>query len=334
VRTDITADIEALLVDPARGWPEESGEWRPVAFVDLDACAASDVVPPLPPYPVIGLGDSAHPWAAQLDALIEPPVSAEAVLRQIQRAPHAAAVTMHVLRHTAGLRLEDALTFESVSYGLLQGSAEFAEWLAARKPSGPLPVGAVHVERRGADLYLTLDRPVARNAIDRAMRDQLFDAFTVASLDSEVQRIHLTAVGTSFSMGGDLVEFGTTRDLATAHLIRSRTLPARALLGCADRLEVHVQGACVGAGLEIAAFADRVTATADAWFQLPETAMGLLPGAGGCVSVPRRIGRQRAGLMMLSGRRINAMTALLWGLIDAIEDQPTIDEGRADDSSR
>jgi enoyl-CoA hydratase len=54
--------------------------------------------------------------------------------------------------------------------------------------------------------------------------------------------------------------------------------------------------------------------------------MGLLPGAGGCVSVPRRIGRQRATLMMLSGRRINAATALSWGLIDAIEEQPPVDK--------
>ncbi|PPJ40331.1 enoyl-CoA hydratase/isomerase family protein, partial [Pseudoxanthomonas sp. KAs_5_3] len=50
---------------------------------------------------------------------------------------------------------------------------------------------------------------------------------------------------------------------------------------------------------------------------------------GGCVSVPRRIGRQRAALMILSGRRINAATALRWGLIDAIEDQPAADEGGA-----
>jgi enoyl-CoA hydratase/carnithine racemase len=93
----------------------------------------------------------------------------------------------------------------------------------------------------------------------------------------------------------------------------------------ADRAEifhVHVQGACVGAGLEMAAFAARLIATPEAWFQLPELAMGLIPGAGGCVSVPRRIGRQRAALMFLSGRRINAATALRWGLIDAIEHAP------------
>jgi enoyl-CoA hydratase/carnithine racemase len=62
-----------------------------------------------------------------------------------------------------------------------------------------------------------------------------------------------------------------------------------------------------------------VRASADAFFQLPEVSMGLVPGAGGTVSVPRRIGRQRAAWMALTGARVDAPTALTWGLIDAIE---------------
>jgi enoyl-CoA hydratase/carnithine racemase len=154
------------------------------------------------------------------------------------------------------------------------------------------------------------------------MRDHLFEAFSVAALDPEIRSIKLRAAGPAFSIGGDLEEFGTTRDPAMAHLIRSRTLPALQVAGRAGILDVHVQGACVGAALEIAAFAARLTATPGAWFQLPELAMGLIPGAGGCVSLPRRIGRQRAALMILSGRRINAATALRWGLIDALENPP------------
>ncbi|MFN3798403.1 MAG: enoyl-CoA hydratase/isomerase family protein, partial [Sphingobium yanoikuyae] len=76
----------------------------------------------------------------------------------------------------------------------------------------------------------------------------------------------------------------------------------------------------VGSGLEMAAFAGQITASADAWFHLPELAMGIIPGAGGCVSLSRRIGRQRAALMILSGKRINARTALGWGLVDTIMD--------------
>ena len=58
--------------------------------------------------------------------------------------------------------------------------------------------------------------------------------------------------------------------------------------------------------------------------------MGILPGAGGCVSLTRRIGRQRAVLLMLSGKRLSARAALGWGLIDAIVDEPPGDEGGSD----
>jgi enoyl-CoA hydratase/carnithine racemase len=183
----------------------------------------------------------------------------------------------------------------------------------------PLADGRLIVERHDSQLHVTIDRPEARNAINRVLRDQLCEAFSLAGFDSEIRSIKLRAVGPAFSTGGDLEEFGTTRDPATAHLIRSRSLPARIIARHAKILDVHVQGACIGAGLEMAAFAGRLTASADAWFQLPELSMGLIPGAGGCVSVPRRIGRQRTALMILSGRRINAATALRWGLIDAIE---------------
>jgi enoyl-CoA hydratase len=312
-----------LLIDPSQASWGASDSWQPLGFIDLEACPRDVQLDALAPFPVIGLGDPAHPAARALDAIVEPPVSADALIRQITRAPRAAAVAIQLLRSLVGLPSDRALQLESISYGLLQGSAEHQAWLAARVPvKHPAPAGRVIVERCDSVLNVVLEREQARNAIDRPMRDALFEAFSLAALDPEVRSIKLRAVGAAFSIGGDLEEFGTTRDPATAHLIRSRTLPALALARRAEILDVHVQGACVGAGLEIAAFAGRLTATSDAWFQLPELAMGLIPGAGGCVSVPRRIGRQRAGLMILSGRRINATTALGWGLIDAIEDPP------------
>jgi enoyl-CoA hydratase/carnithine racemase len=55
-----------------------------------------------------------------------------------------------------------------------------------------------------------------------------------------------------------------------------------------------------------------------AFFELPEVALGLVPGAGGTVSLTRRIGRQRTAWLALSGERIDAATALSWGLVDEI----------------
>ena len=309
------------LCDVPHPWSGWSDSWQPLGIIDLQTCPRDVQIGTLPPFPLIGVGDAAHPLAQALDAVVEPPVTIDALMRQIARAPHAAAVTVQLLRGLEGLPCDRALQFESLCYGLLQGSEEHENWLASRPTAGSqlFPAGRLIVDRRGSELHIVLDRPLARNAIDRGMRDQLFEAFSVAALDPEVCSVKLRAVGGAFSMGGDLEEFGTTRDPATAHLIRSRSLPAVAIAARAAILDVHVQGACVGAGLEISAFAARLTATSEAWFQLPELSMGLIPGAGGCVSVPRRVGRQRAGLLILSGRRINAATALRWGLIDAIE---------------
>jgi enoyl-CoA hydratase len=323
----LSTRFEDLLIDlrTRRAAPEWADAWQPLGLVDLQACSADIRIGSLPPFPLIGMGAAAHPLAPMLDAIVESPVSVDALVRQVGEAPHAAAVAVQLLRGIEGLPTDRALQFESCCYGLLQGSGEHARWLAARAALRPqsAAAGRVVVDRCGAELRILLDRPLSRNAIDRVMRDQLVEAFSVAAADPEVRSIKLRALGAVFSVGGDLDEFGTTRDPATAHLIRSRSLPAPAIGARADILDAHVQGACVGAGLEIAAFAARLTASSQAWFQLPELSMGLIPGAGGCVSVRKRIGRQRTLLMILSGRRINAQTALRWGLIDAIEDSQT-----------
>jgi enoyl-CoA hydratase len=322
--------VSDLLLDPNALVAGAEPPDLPLGFIDLAAWSADPHPIALPSFPLIGLGDPRHPLAARLDGVIEPPISSESLIRQVTANPGAATVAVELLRSLEGVALDAALTLESLAYGLLQGGGEHARWLAARPTDAPSPPGVVRLERIGDLIRIVLDRPLALNAIDRALRDGLFDAFTVAGLDASVSRIELRASGPAFSVGGDLAEFGVTRDPAIAHQIRSRRLPARPLLARAEILDVHVQGACVGAGLEMAAFAKRLTAAPGAWFQLPELAMGLIPGAGGCVSVPRRIGRQRAALMILSGRRISARTALAWGLIDAIEDRPPIGPDAAD----
>lgn len=314
--------IGEWTIDARRLWPGEAPWKGPLAFVDLDRAVDLPDGLVLPPCPVIGLGDAAHPLAAMLDAVIEPPVGAELLARQVQAVPQAAAVTVELLRLLPLLPVDDALTAESLAYAVLQGSAEHAVWRAANVQAEAPSPGRVAIAREGARLVVTLDHPESGNAIDRAMRDALHEAFSLAALDTELMQISLRASGKAFSLGAELSEFGTTTDPATAHAIRARTLPARAAARCAERLDVHVQGACVGAGMELAAWARRITASRESWFQLPELAMGILPGAGGCVSLSRRIGRQRTALMILSGKRLSAHHALGWGLIDAVLDEP------------
>jgi enoyl-CoA hydratase/carnithine racemase len=317
--------IDTLLIDPASLSFDWTGETPALAFVDLRRLGREPGALRLPPFPIIGLGDPTTPAGRGLDAVIEAPVTAERVAAQVARHPRAAAAAVQLLRTTEAADIGHALALESMCYGMLQASAEHLDWITARPKEALDPPGRIALTREDETLRIVIDRVGARNAIDRALRDALFEAFTLAVLDPEIVRVELRARGPAFGVGADLCEFGTTRDPATAHLIRSLTLPAHPLSRCGGIVDVHVQGACVGSSLEMAMFAGRVTASRDAWFHLPELAMGVIPGAGGCVSVPRRIGRQRATLMILSGKRIDARTALSWGLIDAIVDEPPAD---------
>ena len=174
--------------------------------------------------------------------------------------------------------------------------------------------------RTGDRLDVVLDDPNRRNAYSTAMREALIEALTVALLDDSVRSLLLSGAGPSFCSGGDLTEFGTGPGGDTAHFIRTRRSPGALLAEIADKVRVRLHGSCVGAGIELPAFAGFVSAAPDVAIRLPEIAMGLIPGAGGTVSISRRIGRWRTAYLALSGRPIDARTALGWGLIDDIEE--------------
>lgn len=267
-------------------WREDR---RPWLFVDLAEWPAAVPLSSLPQVPVIGVGRSDHPLAAQVDAVLEPGFSLAQLASRIEPAPLASAALVQLLRTTHAMEPSAALMVESMTYSMLQGGPEHASWQAAQRSMAQTGPGVLHLMRDGNRLDLLLDRPHAFNAIDRTLRDALFDAFTLAALDDSIGTIRLRATGRTFSVGADLAEFGTSRDPATAHSIRVRTLPAWPLLRRTCIFEAHVHGACVGSGLELVAFAARVTASTKAWFHLPETGMGILPGFGGTVSVTRRI---------------------------------------------
>lgn len=294
----------------------------PIAFVDLAREAGDLPEIRLPPCPVLGVGPRDHPLAPRLDAILEAQSDAAQLVRAAMAQPLAAAVVTQLLRLLPSLSIEDGLTAESLAYAALQGSDSHRRWIAGKAVAAePQADGRVGLTREEDVLTITLDRPAAGNAIDRPMRDELREAFVLANMDRSIRRVVLKGEGKTFSLGADLSEFGTTTDPAEAHRIRSLTLPAREAARCRDRFEAQIDGACIGAGLEIAAFAARIVATPRSWFQLPELAMGILPGAGGCVSLSRRIGRQRALLMILSGRRLGSRQALDWGLVDALVDE-------------
>ncbi|BCI50907.1 enoyl-CoA hydratase [Mycolicibacterium litorale] len=241
------------------------------------------------------------------------------------RWPQAAAVCDDVLRafDPAGCTFAGVVT-ESLAYSTLQSGPEFARWLAQRGPAQvPQTPDPVVAHRENNRLTVRFNRPQRHNAFSTDARAALLEALEVARVDPSVEEVVLAGNGRSFCSGGDLAEFGSFHDPATAHLARTRHSPALVLdeltarLGRRCRATVH--GQVLGSGLEMAAYCGWVVSTPDAVFGLPELSLGLIPGAGGTVSVTRRIGRWRTMFLVLAGRTIDAATALRWGLIDAVE---------------
>jgi enoyl-CoA hydratase/carnithine racemase len=309
----------------------------PVLLVDLDAGSGGDRPVPAAAHTgvarvIVGLTKrevpERHPAAAACDVVLhrdDDPALA-AVAETVGTRPLAATALVLLLRGGDGRSVDQGLHAESAVYSTLQAGPEFAAWRAAgphpRRRRRPAEGEPVRLARHGDRLSVTLARPHVRNALDTAMRDQLVEAFRLVALDPAITSVHLAGDGPSFCAGGDLDEFGTFPDPVTAHLVRLQQSVGRAIHAVADRVTVHLHGACMGSGIELPAFAGTVLAHPSTTIALPEIGLGLVPGAGGTVSLPRRIGRHRTARLALTGERIGLATALAWGLVDAVDDVP------------
>ncbi len=316
---------------------------RPLIFVDLDSaigdCELAAAIASCSTTTRLVIGVAADPvderlWSLteQLTCTLVPAAGSwneigvsdlagarAAIASAVARTPRAALSVAQLLRANSRLPVADALVAESFAYSMLLAGVEFQSWLNSRpqRREAVQQTQAVQVQRNGDTLEVRLNQPARRNAFSRQVRDGLADAYDLAALDPSLARIRLSGNGPSFCSGGDLDEFGLNRDISTSHLIRLNRSVAARIHRCRDRAEVTVHGACIGAGIELASFASRLVGRDGGYFQLPELAMGLVPGAGGTVGVPRRIGRWRTAYLVLTGARIDVATALEWGLIDA-----------------
>ncbi len=295
-----------------------------VAGDDLPDAMAPGLVDVLAMVPAVVVAVVSDPgrrpvWADLVVAPGSPELSA--TLDTVGANPLASTALAVLLRHGGRGAVAQGLVAESMAYGLLQAGPEFAAWRkgapARRRPPDDGP--PVLVDRRDHELIVTLHRPHVLNAFNAPMRDELVAALQVAVADPSVTAVVVRGAGDSFCSGGDLDEFGSRSDPATAHLVRMQRSAARVLDEVSDRTTVYLHGAAVGSGIELAAFAHRVVADRATRISLPEVHLGLIPGAGGTVSLPRRIGRHATLLLAVALAWIDAPTALAWGLVDELE---------------
>lgn len=173
---------------------------------------------------------------------------------------------------------------------------------------------AVRVERLADRVVATLDRPAARNAIDRATVDALHEL--CAELEAEPRILIITGAGGVFASGADIAELrergadDAREGINTRAFTRIHELPMPVIAA--------VDGWALGGGAELAYAADIRIASAEARFGNPETGLGIIAAAGASWRLKQIVGDALAIELLLTGRVLDARAALAAGLVSQV----------------
>ncbi|WP_394823411.1 enoyl-CoA hydratase-related protein [Pendulispora albinea] len=177
----------------------------------------------------------------------------------------------------------------------------------------------ISVSRHGGVIVFTIDRPERMNSLSRETILSFGRLTREAVADDSVRAIVVTGAGDKvFCAGADLKE----RQKMDENDVRKQLELYRTELGELGRspkpVIAAINGGAFGGGLELALLCDLRVAAAHATLSLPETSLGIIPGAGGTQRLPRIVGEARAKEMILLARRLTAEEALGWGLVNRV----------------
>jgi enoyl-CoA hydratase/carnithine racemase len=174
--------------------------------------------------------------------------------------------------------------------------------------------------------WLTLNRPHVLNAMNMALRDEMWSAMAAVRDDPDVRAAVIRGAGDrAFCAGADISEFGTAPSYVAARRARQERDLWGAMLACTKPLVAAIHGFAFGAGCEMSLFCDIRIASEDATFALPEVTLGYIPSAGGTQTLPRAVPPGIARQMILTGQPIDAVTALRYGLVQRIVPRARLD---------
>ena len=161
-----------------------------------------------------------------------------------------------------------------------------------------------------------INRPQVRNALNLDVRVRLADEITRCGVDSKVRCVIVTGSDVAFAAGADIGEMAEAGPVE----VMSRNVQKywRAIMDCPKPVIAAVEGFALGGGLELALCADIIIAGEGAKLGLPEVKVGILPGGGGTQKLARLVGRQRAMLLIMTGRMFGAAEALNMGVISEV----------------
>lgn len=173
------------------------------------------------------------------------------------------------------------------------------------------------VTTQGPVGIITLNRPEALNALNSAITAEISAAALAFDADPEVAAIVITGSDRAFAAGADIKEL---KDKTFADVYETQLITAtwEGLSRVRKPTIAAVSGHAIGGGCELALMCDIIIASETARFALPETAIGVIPGAGGTQRLTRIIGKAIAMDMILTGRTLNAAEARAMGLVSRV----------------
>jgi enoyl-CoA hydratase/carnithine racemase len=165
---------------------------------------------------------------------------------------------------------------------------------------------------------VTLDNP-PMNLVTLGLTRELAATLERLAHDDAVRVLVVTGAGErAFCAGSDIKEFAAVADDVVGKKLAAETAAFSKLARFPKPTIAAINGVAFGGGLELAVCCDLLVAAADARLALPEVKLGVFPGSGGTIRVPRRIGEARAKQLMFTGEPIDAETALAWGLVNRV----------------
>lgn len=178
-------------------------------------------------------------------------------------------------------------------------------------------------------LTLTLNRPEKLNALSSEVLDALVESFSYARTNSKVKALMITGNGKAFCAGADISRLAECT-AQTGYEFACRGQEVFRLLETLGKPSLAaVNGFAFGGGCELAISATMRIASVKAQFGQPEVKLGVIPGYGGTQRLARLIGKGRALDLCLTGRFIQAETALQWGLVsEVVEPEALLEKGK------
>ena len=173
------------------------------------------------------------------------------------------------------------------------------------------------VERPSDDIIvLRLNRPAVRNALSLPVRIRLSEEIIRYGAEDRARCLIITGSDKVFAAGADIAEMAEAGPIE----IMARNIQQywRTIMDCPKPVIAAVEGYALGGGLELALCADIIVAGESAKLGLPEVKLGILAGGGGTQKLARLVGRQRAMLLLMTGRMFGAKEAFDMGIVGEV----------------